>query len=78
MSRVQVRLSKADDSPIAPEEVNDIANRLEAAGVVTAVDYEAGSNVLLHVETETPEEAKERVASALAGDEYTVSEPTEI
>ena len=77
MSRFQVKLSKADGSPFGSEEVNDIANRLEEAGIDTSVREEAGSNVVLNVVTETAEEAKERV-SGLAGDEYAVSEPTEL
>ena len=76
MSRFQVKLSKADGSSFGSEEVNDIANRLEEAGVNTSVVEEAGSHVVLNVVTETAEEAKERV-SVLAGEEYTISEPTE-
>ena len=80
MPRFLVKVSKTDGSAMTREEVNDIAPRLEAAGVVTASGYNTESSfdhVLVHVDTASPKDATERVAAVLSSDDYMVGEPTE-
>ena len=80
MPRFLVKVSKTDGSAMTREEVNDIAPRLEAAGVVTAAGYDTESSfghVLVHLDTVAPKDARDRVAAVLSGDEYMVGEATE-
>ena len=80
MPRFLVKVWKTDGSALTFDEVNNIAPRLEAAGIVTASGYDTESNfdhVLVHVDAVGPQEATERVAAVLSSDDYMAGEPTE-